>query len=155
MEPLVAQIPEPEKEDFLAVAHKIGGRLMFPVGKGQTINQARGMSRAIADRFDLTLECIRLRYLGEDTPLVEALNRHWAFFELFVDFEGYTDFWLLQDLVSEDSSTVKSLMGVFDFTTSPLPQTVEMYKDYRRNTISFVEARNRRMSDYVDGLPPL
>jgi hypothetical protein len=115
----------------------------------QTVNQERGRNAQIADRLDLTLECIRRHYLGEISPLAEVLIRYGDFFALFEDFKGYTDFFLLQDLVSVDASTVKFLMPFADFTTSPLPRTVEEYQHYRQNAIRFVEARNRRMSQYV------
>ena len=107
------------------------------------------MNSAIADRFDLTLECIRLHYLGETSPLAEVLIRYGEFFALFDDFNGYTDFFLLQDLVSDDSPAVKFLIPFADFGTSPLPPTIEAYQGYRRNAMGFVEARNRRMAEYV------
>jgi uncharacterized protein DUF6994 len=127
MADIIRLIPESEREQFLTVAHRIGGKMVFPVGKvdcKQTINQERGRNSQIADRLDLTLECIRLHYLGETSPLAEAL-------------------------VSDDSSAVKFLMPFADFGTSPLPDSVEAYQDYRRNAIRFVEARNRRMAEYV------
>jgi len=149
MQAVIEQIPEQEKEHFLTVAHQIGGKVMFPIDSKPTINQARGMNKQIADRFDLTLECIRRYYLRETSPLKETLVRYASFFALFQDFNGYIDFFLLQDLVSDDSSVVKFFMPFADFETSPLPPTVGVYQDYRRNAIRFVEARNRRMVEYV------
>jgi hypothetical protein len=149
---IVALIPEWEGEQFRTVAHQMGDKMLFPgkqIDGKQTINQERGSTSQIADRLDLTLECIRLHYLGEASPLADALIRYWDFFALFEDFHRYTDFFLLQDLVSEDSSAVKFLIPFADFGTSPLPPTVEVYQDYRRNAIRFVEARNRRMAEYV------
>ena len=81
--------------------------------------------------------------------MAETLVRYGDFFALFQDFNGYIDFFLLQDLVSDDSSVVKFFTPFADFGTSPLPPTVEVYQDYRRNAIRFVEARNRRMVEYV------
>ena len=114
-----------------------------------TLNQERGFNKQIADRFDLTLECIRLRYLGETSPLADVLIRYWDFFMLFEDFKGYTDFFLLQDLVSDDMSAVKFFMPFDNFETSPFPPNVEAYQHYRANSIRFVEARSRRMARYV------
>ena len=99
--------------------------MLFPgkqIDGKPTINQERGRNSQIADRLDLTLECIRLHYLGETSPLAETLARYGNFFALFEDFNGYTDFFLLQDLVSEDSSTVKflhALRRLRDFPASP------------------------------------
>jgi hypothetical protein len=151
MQAVIAQIPEQEKEHFLTVAHQIGGKVMFPIDSKPTINQARGMNSAIADRFDLTLECVRRYYLEETSPLEDAIVRYASFFALFEHFKGYTDFFLLQDLVSEDASRVEFLMPA-DFTTSPFPRTVEEYRYYRENGMSFVQSRNRRMAEYVDRL---
>ena len=150
---ITERVPPSELKEFLRIAHQIGGRVLFPGMEinGRTINQERGTNPDIRDRFDLTLECIRLRYCDEWSPLDEVLRRYWAFFELFGTFKGYTDFFLLQDLVSDDASTVKFLMRFDNFTTPALPQDDEEYHDYRRNGIRFVEARNRRMADQVPG----
>lgn len=54
--------------------YTIGSAVLFPktAPPGRmTINKARGMRRQIADRFDLTLECIRRHYRGEDSPLAD------------------------------------------------------------------------------------
>ncbi|HUF59092.1 MAG TPA: hypothetical protein VMR89_06410 [Actinomycetota bacterium] len=158
MQAVIAQIPEQEKEHFLTVAHQIGGKVMFPIGSKPTINQARGLNPTIADRFDLTLECIRRYYLGETSPLgktsplEETLARYASFFALFEDFKGYTDFFLLQDLVSEDASRVEFLIEFQDFSESPFARTVEEYQKYREKGISFVQSRNRRMAEYVAGV---
>jgi hypothetical protein len=149
MQAVIAQVPEQEQAAFLTVAHQIGGKVIFPVESKPTINQARGLHSAIADRFDLTLECIRLHYLEETSPLTEVLARYKAFFDLFEDFRGFTAFFLLQDLVSEDASRVEFLIEFNDFSESPFVRTVEEYQKYRENGISFVQARNRRMSEYV------
>jgi hypothetical protein len=152
MRKITEQVPESEREQFLTIAHQIGGKMLFPgrpIDGKLTINQERGRNSQIVDRLDLTVECIRRYYLGEASPMAEALIRYGDFFALFQDFKGYIDFFLLQDLVSEDSSAVKFFMPFAKFGTSPLPPTVEVYQDYRRNAISFMEARNRRMAEYV------
>jgi hypothetical protein len=71
-----------------------------------TINAARGFNRKISDRMDLTLECVRRYYRREDSPLAPALGRYAGFFTLFEDFQGYVDFFLLQDLVSQGHGKV-------------------------------------------------
>ena len=117
MQAVIARIPEEEQKHFLTIAHQIGGKVMFPVDSKPTINQERGRPNGpIADRFDLTLECIRRYYLGETSPLEEALVRYASFFALFGSFKGYTDFFLLQDLVSDDASRVEFLIEFKDFS---------------------------------------
>lgn len=56
--------------------------------------RAHGFHPRIADRFDLTLECIRLHYLGLDNPLAATLLRDSGFFSPFEDFTGYLQFFL-------------------------------------------------------------
>ena len=76
--------------------------IIFPknaVDGGHTINQSRGVNTFIDDRFDLTLECIRRFYLNQASPLYSTLMRYKSFFDLFEDFNGYIDFFFLQDLV--------------------------------------------------------
>lgn len=73
----------------------IGAFTLFPkkqIDRKNNINQARGMNSFINDRFDLTLECIRLYYNGEESPLYDTLLRYYAFFDLFKSFEGYIQF---------------------------------------------------------------
>jgi len=75
-----------EFEEFRDRGSTIGGYLIFPSereGGKMTINGARGFNNKIADRFDLTLECIRLHYRGLENPLQETfstLTNH--FFEI-------------------------------------------------------------------------
>jgi len=110
-----------------------------------TINGARGFRRRIADRMDLTLECIRRYYLGDASPLTTTLARYADFFDLFDDFQGYVDFFVLQDLVVDDYSAARFFMPFDDFTTPSVPKDVDTYREYRRLSIEFVEARNRRI----------
>jgi hypothetical protein len=125
----------------------IGGRLVFPrnrVDGKQTINQARGTHPRIRDRFDLTLEAIRRHYAGEPSPLSATLATYDDFFALFGNFEGYVEFFLLQDLVETDG-TVK-FYGPFEkFTGAVLPSTLPSYEEFRSRQLAFVAARNQRM----------
>ena len=143
---------ESDRAQFRTLAGQMGGRILFPVrGDGTpTINVVRGQHSKIEDRFDLTLECIRRYYLRKPNPLAEVLVLYKDFFDLFENFRGYTDFFLLQDLVSEDWSAVKFFMRFDDFTPCPLPRNADEYQEYRRNTIRFVEARNHRMFEDLD-----
>ena len=154
MKDIISRIPESEEKEFDTITYQMGGMMLFPgnrIGGKPTINGARGLYRRISDRLDLTVECIRLHYLGETSPLAEPLDRYRDFFALFEDFTGYIEFFLLQDLVSEDRSAVKFFMPFDGFGMSPLPASVEAYRNYRQNAIRFVGARNRRMADYVAG----
>lgn len=125
----------------------IGGHIVFPAHKkdGFTINQARGVNRKIGDRFDLTLECIRRFYINEKSPLYNALNRYKDFFDLFVDFNGYVDFFLLQDFINTHNK-IDFVLPFDDFIRSPLPQNSYEYRQYKDKTIEVIEKRNGRIS---------
>ena len=149
---IIDQIPEVEREEFNRIGYTIGGMMVFPgnqVDRKLTINGARGFNPRIADRFDLTVECIRRHYLDEPSPLSDTLARYADFFGLFGDFAGYVDFFHLQDLVDEVTSTVKFFTPFEDFTASPLPGTLDAYFEYRQRAIEFIESRNRRIAAYV------
>ncbi|QIK95576.1 hypothetical protein G7076_02960 [Sphingomonas sp. HDW15A] len=144
---ICALFSEEENEAFRTINSTVGATIIFPgnwIGGKNTINGARGFIRKIADRMDLTLESIRRHYLGEPSPLGETLSRYDDFFQLFEDFEGYVDFFLLQDLVDEDSG-VKFFMPFDDFEGPSVPQDLDTYRTYRHRSIEFVAARNSRI----------
>jgi hypothetical protein len=124
--------------------------MVFPrnrVNGKWTINQARGCTRSIGDRFDLTLECIWRHYINETSPLTNVLARYTPFFKLFSDFRGYVEFFFLHDLVSNDCCRVNISQPYDDFNGSPIPSRVTEYKAYETDAIRFIDARNRRILD--------
>jgi hypothetical protein len=111
-----------------------------------TINGARGFNQKIADRFDLTLECIRLHYAGAQNPLQEVLTQNSSFFKLFESFAGYVDFFLLQDLVSPNYESINFFTPIEQiFESSPLPEGKEQYLQYMHGSTSFTAKRNERI----------
>jgi hypothetical protein len=144
---LINQIPEEHLDSFQRLGATIGARLIFPANRIEgkpTLNVARGFSARIGDRFDLTLECIRRHYLRETSPLEAPIARYKSFFELFESFEGYVDFFLLNDLLA--GSRVKFFLPFTgEFGTRPLPATKPEYLEYMRNSMEFVERRNQRI----------
>ncbi len=153
MKILISQISSSDLDEFQSAGSVIGGRIVFPgnrINNKFTINQARGTHPRINDRFDLTLECIRRHYLGTSNPLENVLNRYRDFFLLFGDFRGYVDFFFLQDLVSSDYSEVLYFIPHDEsFRSSPRPDSVEAYMQYKANTIRFIQARNSRIKDWA------
>jgi hypothetical protein len=151
---LVAEISR-DRDDFFRIASTIGGYVLFPRnGDGQsgpTINQARGVHPQVADRFDLTLECIRRHYLAPamESPLANRLNYYSDFFALFRDFDTYIRFFLLEDLVTADREGVRSLMTgevIREFPQPAYATTVVEYANHRANSVAFVQARNARIT---------
>ena len=134
-------------EHLLCRSYSIGSMIIFPVHVN-SMNQRRGMNILIADRWDLTLECIRRHYAGEESPLTKVIEQDRAFYDLFVDFKGYVDFFFLQDCVSEDYSHVNIWMGDALFRKSGLPETVEEYFRFLLKQHIFLDKRNRRIQEY-------
>ena len=152
MQPVVSTFNLAEIARFVAITYTVGAMVVFPgnkVGRKLTINGARGFNRAISDRMDLTLECIRRHYLGLPNPLAETLRRYERFFALFGSFHGYVEFFLLQDLVKPDQEAVRFLAPFDDFKTPAVPRDVDTYAAFMRGSIEFVEARNRRIAAWA------
>ena len=152
MKPIIDQISAKELGDFIRLTDTIGGIVIWPSNKingFQAINGARGFNRQIVDRLDLTIECIRRYYLGESSPLYETFKRYDNFFHLFGDFKGYIDFFLLQDHVSEDYSSVKIAKPFDNFNSTPIPKTVYEYLLYMNATAGLIQLRNQRIDNDV------
>ncbi len=147
---IVKKIDAEELEKFVSLCSTIGGYIIFPserINNQMTINGARGVNKKIRDRFDLTLECIRKYYKNEDSPLNETFERYKQFFNLFESFNGYVDFFLLQDLVTSDYLSIKYFLPFDSFEDYPLPNDIEEYKQYKYNLSNFVSSRSQRMKD--------
>lgn len=150
LQQIISLIPDAKLDEFQRLGSTIGAKILFPgrkIGGHLTINVARGFSRSIADRFDLTLECIRRQYLNEPNPLSKTLEVYWAFFDAFESFEGYVDFFLLNDLANGDE--INFFLPFEDFRNSPWPADLNQYHAYMKSTMDFVAARNRRIAEWV------
>lgn len=146
---LTTQIPN-EVNELFEVGSTIGAYILFPnkqINRKYTINQARGVNRYIDDRFDLTLECIRLFYLGEQSPLYNTLLRYKSFFDLFDNFIGYIYFFLLEDLIDE-SNNIQFYLPFDNFQTRPTFSNTDEYLIYKSRVIKFVKSRNARVENY-------
>ena len=134
-------------QHLLYRSYTIGSMVIFPV-HDNSMNQRRGTNIRISDRWDLTLECIRRHYAGEESPLSKVIETDKSFYDLFVDFKGYVDFFFLQDCVSEDYSSVDIWMGDASFERSGLPDTVEEYLNFLVKEHIFLDQRNRTIQEY-------
>ena len=154
-EHIIKKIPKTEIENFFNLGCTIGGYTIFPsnrIDNQMTINGSRGINKKIKDRFDLTLECIRRFYLNEDSPLLETLSRYEDFFKLFDDFKGYVDFFLFQDLVQSNYSSINYFLPSNNFNNSPIPNDIQEYKVYRKNMTEFINKRSKRIFEYSKNL---
>ncbi len=136
-----------EVNELFDTGSTIGAYTLFPnnrVDGKHTLNQARGINSLIDDRFDLTLECIRLFYLEQESPLYDTLLRYTNFFNLFDNFIGYISFFLLDDLVDENQK-IKFYLPFDDFKTKPTFTNVEEYLKYKKRVMTFIKSRNKRI----------
>ncbi|MGH9126967.1 MAG: DUF6994 family protein [Acidimicrobiales bacterium] len=148
MQAIVRQLPLADIDALNTISHTIGGMVLWPgnqIDGKWTINQARGCIGKIADRFDLTVDCVRRHYQGDTThPLATAFGRYRDFFDLFGSFDGYIDFWLLDDLLDTNGG-LKLFLPSEDFTLPSIPRSIADYLAFCEHTIEFVIARNERI----------
>lgn len=98
----------------------------------------------------MTLECIRRYYRGENSPLFPVLQKDKDFFDLFVDFKGYVNFFYLQDCVNAAYSKVNIWCGDMNFIDNPLPKTDVEYLLWIDKNLEFVEKRNQRIQQAIN-----
>lgn len=118
--------------------------LSYRVDRKNTIIGSRGMNAKIADRFDLTLESVRRHYTVDESQLPDVLERYNNYFELFVDFKGYVDFFLLQDLVDSEYF-VRYFLPFDGFKRNRAPANADEYRALKEATAAFIQARGQRM----------
>lgn len=135
-------------EDLIRRSYTIGGMIIFPKHVN-SINQSRGRSTILSDRWDLTIECIRRYYSGEDSPIGNVLRADAKFFDLFVDFKGYVDFFFLNDCVSSDYSRVDIWEGDGKLEGDGLPKTLDGYFQFIKQEFEFLAKRNQRIAEYA------
>lgn len=104
----------------------------------------RGFSRRIMDRFDLALDCICSFYDDVPSPLTWVLESDRAWFDHFVDFRGFVDFFLLNDWVNSSYEVIDQPK-----TGTVLPQTVEELEAWLFRMEELTDARCRRIEESV------
>lgn len=148
----IASLDEQQSKKYLNPPYTVGSAMIWPVRSKDrpTMNQARGTRSAIADRIDLTLECIRRHYADEqDSPLTDVLHAYRDFFDLFNGFSEFVDFFHFQDLVSADYTQVNFLLPFEGFARHGAPRSAEEYISYRTGTLSFIKGRERRITEWM------
>lgn len=143
---------------YQSLANSAAGVMIWPgnkIDRKMTINGARGFNRKIADRMDLTLECVRRNYQGEPSPLTETLNRYADFFALFEDFAGFVEFFHFQDLLTGHGEQVSFFTEFDDFAPSGKVQDPKIYAEFRRNHEQFLLARRERIRQWLEHEPTL
>jgi hypothetical protein len=76
-------------------------------------------------------------------------NRYKNFFDLFDNFKGYIDFFLLNDLIDENEN-IKFYLPFDNFKTKPTFADIEEYLTYKKGVMDFIKARNKRIDNYAN-----
>ena len=154
----IAGLNEDQRDRYLNLPYTIGSAMIWPVRKKDrpTIYQARGTRSLIADRMDLTLECIRRHYAGgPQSPLTDVLNAYADFFKLFDgEFKEFVDFFHLQDLVTPCCDEVLFYLPFDNFKRRGTPATREEYVTYREATLEFIAKRGQRIARWLEDNRP-
>lgn len=148
----IAGLNDEQRACYLNPPYTIGSAMVWPVRSTDrpTINQARGLRSLIADRMDLTLECIRRHYAGEpESPLTDVLNAYADFFALFDGFTEFVDFFHFQDLVTRAYDEVLFFLPFDNFKRPGTPATTEEYVTYREATLEFIARRGQRIAAWL------
>jgi hypothetical protein len=148
----VAGLSAEQRLRYLHPPYTVGSTMIWPVRSKDrpTINQARGTRAAIADRMDLTLECVRRHYQGRaDSPLADVLASYGDFFSMFDGFSEFVDFFHFGPLTSDDYESVRFFLPLEDFVRRGAPRTVDEYVQYMEATLSFIEARQSLMTEWI------
>ena len=143
----IPNYPEFEK-DVLSKLYTIGGAIIFPQTPW-SMNRARGCHPRICDRWDFTLECIRRYYAGESSPLDRSLSESQQFFNLFMSFKEFVNFFWLQDCIDEQYNVI-----LWDdsplFEVNAMPKTLDSYLAWIKTQLNFAEKRNQRIQNYCN-----
>lgn len=144
----LTSIPESEQRVFRRRASSIAATGLWPqrIGEaGHSINQARGVHRQVADRLDLTVECVRRHYAGQDSPLAAVMENASDFFALWPGWRSWVQWWLLDDLVDEEGQ-LKWLLPFTDFGNEEAwPTTPAAWRSYRDRCLDFIDGRAARI----------
>ena len=133
-------------ENYLRESYTIAGSIIFPKnGVKNSINTVRG--RILKDRFDLTLECIRRHYCQENSPMSDVMSANNDFFRLFVNFEEYTKFFFLDDLV--EKGKIKFFLGTGNLDGTFYPKNIDEWNQLYEKQMDFLKLRKKRIADYL------
>lgn len=137
-----------EQEAYIRKAYTIGNMIIFPkLASQKSINCQRGnRHRQLYDRIDLTIKCIQDYYNNnkvEDNKLRDVFTKeeNKSFLDLFKDFDGFINFFFLQDMIDENGN-------VKIFLESDYPMTGSDYERWRKCTLEFIANRNNRIKEW-------
>ncbi|BCW67343.1 hypothetical protein NicSoilB4_21060 [Arthrobacter sp. NicSoilB4] len=150
----IAGLNPEQRARYLDPPYTIGSAMIWPVRRKDyhTVNRVRGRNILIADRMDLTLECIQLHYAGKaGHPLEKATTAYKDFFDLFGTFKAFVEFFHFQDLIKpgSDYQEIEYFLKPNNFERAATPATTGEYIEYRENVLAFIKKRSIRMANWV------
>lgn len=156
-----AGIENKELINMLKTSRTIGGHILFPKGKGYTVNQARGVT--YCDRLDLTLWAIKQWYIDKNvsSKIKNSLDRYSDWFSKFSDgsddngFNNFIKFNKLEEWVDKDGNiynlvesdfknNFKKILSEEDNTRLDKIET-EKYRKYINNVNVLIEKRTDKL----------
>lgn len=147
--------------NILNIGRTIGGHIVWPRGKGETVNQARGGDKTFYDRIDWTLfvlkeycECqkdkraveklIQQKYpqieTNRYTKVLDAIDRYSEWFSEFEEFPVFCDWFLLKDSFVNESYDII-------WMAPANPMLPEDYDGYVQNCLDAINRRNSAIMD--------
>lgn len=96
---LLSKLPQSQVDIMLRTLVTSGNYMLIPAQplNGYRLDDFRKNPR-IGNRIDLYLECVRRQYAGEPSPLDDILNPFKPWFELFLSFKQFVEFFYLGNL---------------------------------------------------------
>lgn len=142
--------------NILNIARTIGGHIVWPRGKGRTVNQARGGNKSLYDRIDWTLFVLRsyyecygnkeatVRFIQQEYPqikpeqyklVLDAIKRYSEWFNEFGRFPDFCDRFLLKGSFVNESYEIVWLAPA-------CPMLPSDYNQYVQNCLDSISKRN-------------
>lgn len=81
--------------------------------------------------------------------MYETFLRYNRFFDLFETFEGYVNFFLLNDLL-DNQRNIRFYLPFEEFKKRPQFNDVSEYLVYKERTMNFIEAWNKRIKNKME-----
>lgn len=147
--------------NILNIGRTIGGHIVWPRGKGETVNQARGGDKTFYDRIDWTLFVLKAYYkckkdkraaekliqqkypqieTNRYTEVLDAIDLYSDWFREFEEFPVFCDRFLLNDSFVNESYDII-------WMAPANPMLPEYYNGYVRNCLDAIRKRNSAIMD--------
>ncbi|MCL1987439.1 MAG: hypothetical protein FWG64_05645 [Firmicutes bacterium] len=154
-------------KESLKITRSIGGHVVWAIwklpnnpNKIESINQARGEECGLYDRFDLTLFHLKNWYEEKPCFLKKVFDSNENWLNLFVDFNGFINFFYLNSFVFDD--TVQNITGIRNLTcdwnenqilsdgTPCIPKTAKDYIIYMNSNEKAIQERNTKINKFFN-----